>query len=143
MSCEQTGVCVPRRPLRPVLVLGLVLVSPVVLVILVVLVVLIMNFWQERRFADAVASAPLPDDTTVINSQTEFGHLVGNGDHCDIRVVQTVSTPLTLEEMLQTYVGWTRVVDHTLHRQTLVRVTDMEQTQGNRRLLHVEWLTLG
>ena len=140
---ERAGHRLPSRTRTILLVFGIVLVSPIVLSIYVLTVVLVGNLWEEHRFAEAVSRAPIPDNTTVIDSQTEFGHLVGNGDHCDIRVVQVLATSLGPDQIEQSDTSWAKSVDRELDRQTLVQVTDTRETRADRRLLHVEWFTLG
>jgi|GEM_PF-2752239 hypothetical protein len=73
----------------------------------------ILNDWQLARFAENLYRYPLPPQTEVLSRHSEVG-LMGNGNHCDFLVTQTMLTRLTREEIKIYYknVAFPPVNDH-------------------------------
>jgi hypothetical protein len=48
-----------------------------------------------RAWETGIYGVPLPAGTDVLSRSSDFGLLEGNGNHCDVRVVLVLLTPLT------------------------------------------------
>ena len=140
---ERARLQVLRHRRKLLLALGLVVLAPAAPLIIAILIVLPGNAWAQYRFEDAVSKVPIPDDSSVVDHSTEFGHLRGNGDHCDVRVLQVLATPLSAQELQQLDDAWAASIRRSLERRTLVFVHDLGQPSGDRHLLEVEWFTYG
>jgi hypothetical protein len=62
------------------------------------------NNQRLKAFADNLYNYPLPPKTEVISQRAEVG-LMGNGNHCDFVVEQSLVTKLNREEITSYYEG--------------------------------------
>lgn len=63
-----------------------------------------INDYRLYRFADNLYQYPLPPNTVVLSREAEI-KLMGNGNHCDFFVYQTMVTDLSLDEIDDYYDG--------------------------------------
>jgi len=52
-----------------------------------------------RRFADQLYNYPPPSKTQIVSRDSQVGLLSANGNHCDYRVVQIISSELSVIDL--------------------------------------------